>query len=208
MRFCFLVLLLMGVGAHGDEKVPGFESGLKIYQNQCASCHGEDGESRNVPLLQGQERRYLESQLGRFRAGSRKDGTMDGEMNSVAEGLSDDQIRDVALYLSVSDPCEIASGIDPREEGFKEKFIAGRELYSKNNCMHCHASFHHEAPRIMGQRKGVVRHAFGDFLSGTRKAPHMKEMLEKMNEDQLDQLAVYMSGMRLMRSCPENTENR
>jgi cytochrome c553 len=72
----------------------------------CASCHGEralgapgQGGVRGVPRLRGQEFTYLERQLLDWRSGWRRNSA-EGVMNAAVAGLSDVQIRQIALYLS------------------------------------------------------------------------------------------------------------
>ncbi len=62
----------------------------------CFACHGEDGQSRNpaYPHLTGQQRSYLEKTLKDFRDGRRVDPTM----SAMAKPLSDDDIRNIAVY--------------------------------------------------------------------------------------------------------------
>lgn len=62
----------------------------------CASCHGEKGNSTMplFPKLAGQNEGYLVKQLQAFRDGSRSDPTM----NAMVIGLSDQDIKDIAVY--------------------------------------------------------------------------------------------------------------
>jgi cytochrome c553 len=52
-----------------------------------------------VPALAGQEHFYLERQLLAWRSGWRSNGP-NGAMNQVAKLLSDEEIRQLAAYLS------------------------------------------------------------------------------------------------------------
>lgn len=69
----------------------------------CASCHGAKGEGTTgqtlIPLLGGQEWRYLDKQLRDWRSGDRKNAP-DGVMNQVTKGLTDNDIEALATYLS------------------------------------------------------------------------------------------------------------
>lgn len=64
----------------------------------CAGCHGSDGISLvdEIPNLAGQKEVYLVKVLGDYRSGTRKNPIM----SSIAQGLSDDDIRDLAAYFS------------------------------------------------------------------------------------------------------------
>ena len=71
----------------------------------CAACHGEDAHGSNqVPRLAGQMYAYTVEQLNGWGRGYRsKDPVSPGETNtmkSIAAGMTKDQIRAVAAYLS------------------------------------------------------------------------------------------------------------
>lgn len=68
----------------------------------CASCHGIDGRglaTAEAPAVAGQEWRYLEKQLLDWRSGERRNSPA-GVMNQALKGLSDEEIRQMAAYLS------------------------------------------------------------------------------------------------------------
>ncbi len=66
--------------------------------NTCVGCHGADGNSvvPNFPKIAGQHAAYLEKALKDYRDGFRKDPTM----GAFARGLSDQEIKDLALFYS------------------------------------------------------------------------------------------------------------
>ncbi len=174
--------------------------GAQIYESQCASCHGNEGLALNTPVLQGQEPAYIVRSLMAFKHGSRIDQIM-MSMNSIAADLSDEDISVLARYLAGQDPCEIDLEIDYGGEGFREAFSAGRKQYAASNCGHCHESFHHYAPRIMGQKASYLKLALSQFQSGARVAPMMSRLLESWTEQDFQNVVTYISGMRLMRAC-------
>jgi cytochrome c553 len=68
----------------------------------CLGCHGRQDRSPFYPSLAGQPERYIAAQLGLFRAGKRG-GTRFGHlMANAAKGLTDDDIRALAAYFSLS----------------------------------------------------------------------------------------------------------
>lgn len=75
-----------------------FENGIKSEDvPACMLCHGKTAAgSATVPRLAGQHREYLAAQLLAFRTDQRKNPIM----HANAEHLTDEQIRDVAAYLS------------------------------------------------------------------------------------------------------------
>jgi cytochrome c553 len=65
----------------------------------CASCHGLNGLKRAAPVLAGQHESYIERQLVDFRSAARRNDQGE-QMRVVATNLSDDEIKDLAGFLS------------------------------------------------------------------------------------------------------------
>lgn len=70
----------------------------------CLNCHGENGKGRIVgavvyPVIGGQRRVYLRTQLVNWKLGDRKNSPA-GVMNQIAKSLSDDEINTLADYIS------------------------------------------------------------------------------------------------------------
>lgn len=80
------------------------EAGKATVDTVCAGCHGVSGISATgaFPNLAGQKEDYLRSALTAYREGSRKAPIM----NNMAASLSDQQIADLAAYLSSLKRCE------------------------------------------------------------------------------------------------------
>ena len=75
------------------------EGRLRVYT--CTGCHGIAGyrnvyPTYHVPKIHGQNESYLVSALSSYRAGKRKHPTMQAQ----GESLSDQDIADIAAYLS------------------------------------------------------------------------------------------------------------
>jgi cytochrome c553 len=75
--------------------------GAKIYTNsgKCTTCHGNNGEgkkSQKAPRLAGQYNWYLELQLKNMKSGERPNPIM----NPYLKNLTEQDLKDVALYLS------------------------------------------------------------------------------------------------------------
>ena len=67
----------------------------------CYSCHGFNGRGAApiYPMIGGQKYVYLVSQLKKWRDGTRTNDAM-GQMRAVAKNLSDEDIQNVATYLT------------------------------------------------------------------------------------------------------------
>lgn len=68
-------------------------------QHHCVACHGPalTGQ-QHIPRIAGQQHEYLRTQLRGFKASTRFD--MDGQMSSIAQGLSDADIEILADYIA------------------------------------------------------------------------------------------------------------
>lgn len=94
----------------GDER-DASELGRRLYEQgdagrgvpACAACHGPRGEGLRgqalVPVVGGQEWRYLDQQLRNWRGGERRNSP-GGVMNAALRSLTDTEIQAVATHLS------------------------------------------------------------------------------------------------------------
>lgn len=110
-----------------DESAPGFDAlarleeakrvmqipraegdvvaGERLYNRECASCHGRDGGPKrddNVPMLAGQYTSYLWRQVDKYLDGRRIHDPQAPEDRLLAE-FSRDQLRDIFAHVSVLD---------------------------------------------------------------------------------------------------------
>jgi cytochrome c553 len=82
------------------------EAGGRIYQKQCASCHGKTGMGRGMfPMLVGQYTNYLQRQVDLYLKGDRPHD--DEGTTGVLNTLEAPQIRDILAYLTaIQEPTE------------------------------------------------------------------------------------------------------
>jgi len=90
-----LILVSINAFASGDYKAG------KIKAYTCSGCHGIVGYKNtypmyHVPRIGGQNKEYLVTALQGFKSGERQHKTM----NLQAEALSEQDIEDIAVYLS------------------------------------------------------------------------------------------------------------
>ena len=85
--------------ASGGDRVR-IETGRTIAeQNRCNFCHGRDySGDNNVPRIAGQREDYLMKALREYKNDSRRG--YDASMADVLYSVSDEQIRDLAYFLS------------------------------------------------------------------------------------------------------------
>ena len=91
----------LSAGARGNA-----EAGAKKAE-ACKACHGEAGAKPiqpDYPVLAGQHYDYIVAALTQYKAGKRKNASMNG----FAAALKPEDIRDLAAYFS-SQPSELRS---------------------------------------------------------------------------------------------------
>ncbi|NII09395.1 cytochrome c [Oleiagrimonas sp. C23AA] len=85
----------------GSAHAEGNKANGKTLVYTCAGCHGVPGYENaypnyRVPKIAGQNEQYLINALNGYKTGKRKHPTMDAQ----AESLTEQNIQDIAAYLS------------------------------------------------------------------------------------------------------------
>lgn len=105
MKKLFALLALAGlanVAAAQQTEIVGNPQAAGNKIAMCIGCHGIEGykasfpEVYHVPMLGGQNAKYLAAALQAYKKGERKNPSMRG----IAAGLSDQDIADIAAYYS------------------------------------------------------------------------------------------------------------
>lgn len=102
----------------------------------CIGCHGIKGyqasfpEIYKVPMISGQSAKYLSAALIAYQKGERKHPSMRG----IAEGLSEQDIADIAAYYEASGHHDGA----PPASAAKPATGKVAELLTKGACASCH----------------------------------------------------------------------
>jgi cytochrome c553 len=168
----------------------------------CFTCHGVDGVAtenglatdKNVPNLAAQPDLYLQFQLVFFRKGVRKNEVM----NTMAEQLSDDDLRNVSSYFASLPAPKLPEPPDAAPEDTE----LGGKVAAAIHCTNCHGD-HLEGvdniPRLSGQREDYLYEALRDFKSGARTstgAAGMAEVMYPLGDLEMKALAHYLSRLR------------
>jgi cytochrome c553 len=136
----------------------------------CAECHGEDGAGSGlIPRLAGMPAGYLAKQLHDYRAGLRRNATME----LVASQLSEDEILELASYFAGQDT---PSNTGPRLGGNLER---GRTLAYEGDwsvdvpaCFTCHGSLAWGVgavfPPLAAQHPVYTVRQLGAWIDGSR----------------------------------------
>ncbi|SAI33386.1 cytochrome [Bordetella ansorpii] len=89
-------------GAPATAPITGNVQNARDKVSMCIGCHGIPGykasfpELYHVPMIAGQNARYIEAALNEYKKGARSHPTMD----AIAGSLSDQDIADLAAYYS------------------------------------------------------------------------------------------------------------
>jgi len=206
-KLMLLALLPLGTlgGAPGAAQAQDTKGGdVAAGHNKaamCIGCHGIKGyqasfpEVHKVPMISGQNAKYIASALGAYRKGDRKHPTM----RAIAGSLTDQDIADLAAFYE--------------QDGGKSEVTAAApapsadvaELLKKGACTTCHGEnlskpIDPSYPKLAGQ--------FGDYLYVALKAykteknpnvgrahPVMVAQVQQFKPAELKALAGYVASM-------------
>jgi cytochrome c553 len=169
----------------------------------CIGCHGIPGyqasfpEIYKVPMIAGQNAKYIASSLAGYKKGDRKHPTMRG----IAASLSDQDMADLAAYYEQlgksGEPAEAKAAPEPSAE------VAG--LLKKGNCASCHGENFSKPidagyPKLAGQHGDYLYAALREYQ--TDKNPQvgrnnaiMMGMARPFTHAEAKQLATYMASL-------------
>ena len=199
----FAVLVsLVTVTAQAQELKGDAKAGQAINA-MCIGCHGIKGyqasfpEVYKVPMISGQNAKYIVSALNAYKKGERKHPTMRG----VAEALTDQNIVDLAAYYSVHGVVEGQSA--PKEAKAPSAQVAA--LLGKANCASCHGAnfstpIDPSYPKIGGQHADYLFVALKSYKNDAnaivgRGNAIMAGMAKQYSNAELKQIANYLASV-------------
>ena len=188
----FAVLCLPGAGASAND----------IAKNQCAACHGPDGNSINPewPNLAGQHAKYITQQLRAYKSGER----VNPNMSAMVTTLTNEDIVAIGDYYSSMAPKIGQISADKIADG--EKLYRGGDKESGvPACMACHgpngagnpaANY----PALRGQHAKYTSIQLAAYRSGERKTgAERKSMMQtiaaKLSDEDIANLADYINAL-------------
>jgi cytochrome c553 len=180
----------------------------------CIGCHGIKGyqasfpEVYKVPMISGQNAKYIVSALNAYKKGERKHPTMRG----VSESLSDQDMADLAAYYSVHGQ---VTGAELPAKPVKEPSAEVQALLGKANCASCHgANFGQPIdpsyPKIGGQHADYLFVALKSYKTDNnpkvgRGNAIMAGMAKQYTNAELKMLANYVSSVEgQLKVIPQN----
>lgn len=132
----------------------------------CIGCHGIPGyqasfpEVYKVPMISGQNAKYLAAALGAYKKGERKHPTM----RAIASSLSDADMADLAAYYEKHGSSSVKTVADAPVPQPSAEVAA---LLQKGACASCHGP-NYSKPIDPGYPKLAGQH--GDYLSAALRA--------------------------------------
>jgi len=199
----FLMLALCGAvsNALAEELTGDAAAGAKLNV-QCIGCHGIPGyqasfpEVHKVPMISGQNAKYIAAALNAYKKGERKHPTM----HAVAAGLSEQNIADLAAFYATQGeptPAPETAALQPTPE------VAA--LLAKGVCVSCHgANFSKPIdgsyPKIAGQHADYLYVALkaykteGNAIVGRGNAI-MAGQVKQFSLAELKALAKYIGSL-------------
>jgi cytochrome c553 len=166
----------------------------------CVACHGADGNSPidQFPKIAGQVPGYIAAQLASFKSGERENPIMAGMVGA----LSEQDMADLDAYYA-SQTISVGSISADQEESARAGeaiYRGGIAEYSVPACMSCHgpsgSGIPPNFPRVSGQHAAATEAQLLAFKSGQRKSPIMNPIAFPLSEEQIKQLALYISALQ------------
>jgi len=199
---CLASLLLLGTAVSAESLIDGSAEAGKSKSTTCAACHGAEGVSVNPewPNLAGQNARYLYEQLQAWKSGARQNVLM----SSQAMGLSDQDMKDLAVYYEEQVlPPRAVSNPDLVEKG-ERLYRGGDQEAGISACIACHgprglgnpaAAY----PKLRGQHATYTASTLKAYRSGERESSMNKVMnniAARLDDEQIEALASYVQGLK------------
>ncbi len=171
-----------------------FAQGMAVTERieQCAVCHGEDGNSRvkTIPSLAGQPEFFVLNQLFLMREGVRQIEVM----MPYLKDLTDADIDALAKHFATLEPRASDEKID------QALVKRGNELAVTLRCASCHLpnfAGRQQMPRLAGQRVDYLIHSMKEFRDNKRSGADtlMSNVVAGLPDADLTALAHYAASL-------------
>lgn len=180
----------------------GGAKSIEARTAMCMGCHNIKGyqgsfpEVYKVPMIAGQNEKYIAAALTAYRNGDRKHPTM----RAIAGSLSDQDINDIAKYYS-----QLAGETKLPDQPAKQPDAQVDALLKKANCMSCHGSNFSKPidpsyPKIAGQHSDYLFVALKAYKTDNspamgRNNAIMGAMAKQFSNAELKALAQYIGSL-------------
>ena len=206
--FAVAALAYVSQPASAGSLVDGSADAGKAKSITCSACHGAAGNSVNPmwPNLAGQNASYLVAQLKAFQPGPDGKATRsDPLMTSMAMPLSDQDIRDLAVYFE-SLPAAVNSVADEsmltRAEAL---YRGGNEEAKVPACLACHGPTGRgnpaaTYPMLSGQHATYTAKQLRDYAAESRtsdgKTEVMRDISARLSKEDVTAISSYIQGLK------------
>ena len=201
--FALAVASVTAISAQAQE-VKGDAKAAEQKIAMCIGCHGIKGyqasfpEVYRVPMISGQNAKYIAAALNAYKKGERKHPTMRG----IADSLSDQDIADVAAYYEQHGKTDAVA----KAPAAPDAKVAA--LLQKGACVSCHGAqltgVAPDVPGLLGLPLDYLNGQLGAWQSGQRRAHApdcMVQVVKRLASDDLMAVAQYLARQPL----PANT---
>lgn len=167
----------------------------------CVACHGQAGITPSggiFPNLAGLTAEYIAKQLTDFRQGTRKQPLM----NTIAQGLSEQEIGQLAAYYGslAGPPLHVG---EAGGEAARKLDQVGDGTRALPACANCHGlrglGEGPLLPRLAGQSKEYFADQINAFRNGTRQNDDvgvMRAFAQRLTDSEVEALGQYYAGAR------------
>ncbi|MFC5430142.1 c-type cytochrome [Paraburkholderia denitrificans] len=188
-----------------DLAKPDASRGQQVVSTVCVACHGADGNSASelYPKLAGQQAEYIAKQLKDFKPqASGQAARVNPIMAGMAGGLTDQQIADIAAYLS-------SQTMKPGAAHNADTVALGQKIYRGGiaekgvpACAGCHGpagqGIPAQYPRLSGQWAAYTANQLGAFTQGAgarNNSEPMHAIASRLSDNEIKAVADYISGL-------------
>jgi cytochrome c553 len=174
------------------------KTGAVIYNSNCASCHGANGEGnwrRNIPALAGQRLAYLVKQFADFSQQDRDSETMHRVI--ATKSLDDPQKwMDLAAFINALSPTS------KLQMGPGDKITLGEAIF-REQCSSCHEEDARGdddgfVPALRNQHYAYLVKQMHGFINGHRRNVDrdLDLFLYSFKEDEIQAVSDYLSRVK------------
>jgi len=197
-----LAVSFVSVAAQAQDITGNAQAGEKINA-MCIGCHGIKGyqasfpEVYKVPMISGQNAKYIEAALHAYKKGDRKHPTM----RSISESLTDQNMADLAVYYSKHGLVD--GQLEAKE--VKAPSVEVAALLGKANCASCHGAnfstpIDPSYPKIGGQHADYLyvalkAYKISDNAKVGRNNAIMASMAKQYSNAELKLMANYLASV-------------
>jgi cytochrome c553 len=153
VSMAFALFIGLPLTASAQDAKPGDKAAGEKKASMCIGCHGiplyqaSFPEIHKVPMIAGQNAKYISNALAAYKKGERKHPSMRG----IATTLTEQDVADLAAYYETQSPQTA-----PLPVNLAEPSARVAELLKKANCVSCHGANYSKPidgsyPKLAGQ---------------------------------------------------------